>query len=187
MFTFALFNSETHIYKKMKNTIKVAVLVLIMSVAVNANAQKTGKIGHIDFGKLIEMMPGQDTVKTAMDRYGKQLQDEYTAMQTELETKYNEYVKNKDTYSPIIKSTKEKEISDLQTRMQDFQNVANQDLSDYETKLTTPFIDKAKAAINEVAKENGFSYIYNNVEGFLLYTDGGEDIMPLVKKKLNIQ
>jgi outer membrane protein len=171
----------------MKNTIKAAVLVLIMSVAMNANAQKTGKIGHIDFGKLIEMMPGQDTVKTALELYSKQLNDEYTTMQTELETKYNEYIKGKDTYPPIIKSAKEKELNDLQTRMQDFSGSAQTEMSDYETKLTTPFITKAKAAINEVAKENGFAYIYNNVEGFLLYTEGGEDIMPLVKKKLNIQ
>lgn len=171
----------------MKNTIKAVIIVLILTVTVSANAQKTGKIGHIDFGKLIEMLPGQDTVKTSMETYAKQLNDEYSSMNSELEIKYNEYVKNKDTYSAIIKSTKEKEINDLQARMQEFQGVAEKDLADYETKLTTPFIEKAKAAINEVAKENGFAYIYNNVEGFLLYTDGGEDILPLVKKKLNIQ
>lgn len=171
----------------MKNTIKAVIVVLILTISVSANAQKTGKIGHIDFGKLIEMLPGQDTVKTSMETYAKQLNDEYTSMNSELEVKYNEYVKNKDTYSAIIRSTKEKEINDLQARMQEFQGVAEKDLAEYETRLTTPFIDKAKAAINEVAKENGFAYVYNNVEGFLLYTDGGEDILPLVKKKLNIQ
>lgn len=171
----------------MKNTIKAVIVVLILTISVSANAQKTGKIGHIDFGKLIEMLPGQDTVKTSMETYAKQLNDEYTSMNSELEMKYNEYVKNKDTYSAIIRSTKEKEINDLQARMQEFQGVAEKDLAEYETRLTTPFIDKAKAAINEVAKENGFAYVYNNVEGFLLYTDGGEDILPLVKKKLNIQ
>jgi outer membrane protein len=89
--------------------------------------------------------------------------------------------------SAIIKQTKEKEIADLQSRMEAFQQSAQQDISDQETKLTTPFIEKAKKAIQDVAKENGFTYIFNNVEGFLLYNEGGEDIMPLVKKKMGIQ
>lgn len=53
-------------------------------------------------------------------------------------------------------------------------------------QLVQPLIDKAKKAIEEVAKENGFTYIIDTSSGALLYS-GGEDILPLVKKKLNLQ
>lgn len=170
----------------MKNIVKAIAVVILIAVFVPAQAQKNVKLGHVDFGKVIEQMPGQDTVKKAMERYSKTLRDQLQTMQTELETKYTDYLNNQATLSAIIKQTKEKEISDLQDRIQAFQQQASQDLQDQETKLTTPFIEKAKKAISDVAKENGFTYIFNNVEGFMLYTDGGEDVTPLVKKKLGI-
>jgi outer membrane protein len=171
----------------MKHIVKVIALAIFLIGAMNVSAQKATKFGHVDFGKLIEQMPGQDTVRTSMANYAQTLQDQYTSMQNELQTKIDEYTRTKETMSAIIKQTKEKEIADLQARMEAFQQSAQQDLTDQETKLTTPFIDKAKKAIQEVAKENGFTYIFNNVEGFILYNEGGEDVMPLVKKKLGIQ
>jgi outer membrane protein len=89
--------------------------------------------------------------------------------------------------SSIIKATKEKEITDLQDRIQAFQQSAQKDISDKQTELITPFVDKAKKAIKDVAKEGGYAYILNAVEDILLYSEGGEDVAPQVKKKLGIQ
>jgi outer membrane protein len=170
----------------MKNLLKVLAIVVLVAVAATSNAQKATKIGHIDFGKLLEQMPGQDTVKGVMEKYVQELQGQLQTMQSELEMKGADYQKNVAAMSSIIKATKEKEITDLQGRIEAFQQSAQKDITDKQTELITPFVDKAKAAIKEVAKEGGFSYIMNAVEDILLYTDGGEDIMPLVKKKLGI-
>ena len=62
-----------------------------------------------------------------------------------------------------------------------------QDLAAKEDELTRPIIDRARKAINEVAKEGGYTYIFNASEGLLLYNEGGENIMPMVKKKLGIE
>jgi outer membrane protein len=171
----------------MRNVIRIIAFAFIVFGVTTANAQNKTKLGHIDFGKLIEQLPGQDTVKTAMSKYAQSLQDTYQAMQTELQSKIDDYTRNKETFSALIKQTKEKEIADLQSRMEAFQQSAQQDMSDQESKLSAPFIDKAKKAIQDVAKENGYTYIFNNVEGLLLYNEGGDDIMLLAKKKLGIQ
>lgn len=171
----------------MKNLLKILAIVMIIAVSANVNAQKATKIGHVDFGKLLEQMPGQDTVKGVMEKYVQSLQGELQTMQSELEMKGTDYQKNAATMSSIIKATKEKEITDLQGRIEAFQQSAQQDISAKQTELITPFVDKAKQAIKDVAKEGGFSYIMNAVEDILLYSDGGEDITPLVKKKLGIQ
>lgn len=170
----------------MKNLVKVMAIVVLVAVATQVNAQKATKIGHVQFSKVLELMPGQDTVKTAMERYVKSLQDQLSVMQGELEAKATDYQKNAATLSAIIKQTKEKEITDLQQRIDAFQQSAQQDLSEQQTKLITPFIDKCKQAVNEVAKEGGFAYVLNAVDDLILYSDGGEDITPLVKKKLGI-
>lgn len=171
----------------MKNLLKILAIVMIIAVSANVNAQKATKIGHVDFGKLLEQMPGQDTVKGVMEKYVQSLQGELQTMQSELEMKGTDYQKNAATMSSIIKATKEKEITDLQGRIEAFQQSAQQDITAKQTELITPFVDKAKQAIKDVAKEGGFSYIMNAVEDILLYSDGGEDITPLVKKKLGIQ
>jgi outer membrane protein len=170
----------------MKNLLKVLAIVVLIAVAATTNAQKATKIGHVDFGKLLEQMPGQDTVKVVMEKYVQSLQSELQTMQAELEAKGAEYQKNQATFSPTIKSIKEKEITDLQGRIETFQQSAQQDISAKQTELITPFVNKARQAIKDVAKEAGFSYILNAVEDLILYSDGGEDVAPLVKKKLGI-
>ena len=53
-------------------------------------------------------------------------------------------------------------------------------------ELVQPFIEKAKAAVKEVAKENKYTYIINAIEDVVLYSEPSDDIMPLVKKRLGI-
>jgi outer membrane protein len=133
------------------------------------------------------MMPGQDSIKAAFTTYQEQLQSQFQAMQTEYETKLGDYQNNQATMSNIIKQTKEKEIVDLQRRIQEFQQTAQEDLQAKEAELTAPVIEKARNAVKEVAKENGYTFIFNSTEGLLLYSEPADDILPMVKKKLNLK
>ena len=45
---------------------------------------------------------------------------------------------------------------------------------------------KLEDAIRAVAKENGYSVIFDTSTGSTLYAAEGDDITPLVKKKLNL-
>ena len=47
-------------------------------------------------------------------------------------------------------------------------------------------IDKAKKAIEDVAKENNYNYVFDSGVGVLLYQRDSDDIMPMVKKKLGL-
>ena len=158
-----------------------------MSLAFTATAQKTQKIGHIDFQALFQIMPGQDSINKAYDTYAKGLENQLTTMQAELENKQAEYEANKATMSAIIKNTKERELQDLYNRLLEFQQQAQQDLQVYESELTKPVLEKARNAVSAVAKEQSFTYILNTSQGLVVYFDSGEDIMPLVKAKLGIQ
>jgi len=65
----------------MKNHLKVLAIVVLVAVSTTLSAQKATKIGHIDFGKLLEQMPGQDTVKVVMEKYVQDLQGQLKTMQ----------------------------------------------------------------------------------------------------------
>ena len=47
-------------------------------------------------------------------------------------------------------------------------------------------MSKARAAIEDVAKEGKFTYIFDSSMGSILYADESENVMTLVKKKLGL-
>jgi outer membrane protein len=86
----------------------------------------------------------------------------------------------------VVKASKEKELNDLNTRIQEFQQQAQTDYQKKTAELSKPVYDKAKQAIDVVAKENGFKYALDTSTGIVLYGDPADDIMALVIKKLGI-
>jgi outer membrane protein len=171
--------------KKLAKFFAVVVLIIVCSFV--SQAQNPVKIGHIDFNTLLAAMPGIDSVKIKLQTYQKTLTDQMDAMKAEFESKYLDYQSQASSMSDLIKQTKEKELSDLQGRIDAFQQKAQQDLQAKQQELVAPFIEKAKAAIKDVAKENKFTYILNAIEDVVIYKDETDDVMPLVKKKLGIQ
>jgi outer membrane protein len=164
-----------------------AIVAIIIGCSFASYAQTPIKIGYIDFNALLAGMPGIDSVKIKLQTYQKTLTDQMDAMKAEFENKYLDYQSQSSSMSDLIKQTKEKELSDLQGRIDAFQQKAQQDLQTKQQELVAPFIEKAKTAIKEVAKENKFTYVLNAIEDVVIYKDEADDVMALVKKKLGIQ
>ena len=164
-----------------------AVIALIIGCSFASHAQNQVKIGYIDFNTLLAAMPGIDSVKINLQKYQKTLTDQMDAMKAEFESKYLDYQSQASSMSDLIKQTKEKELSDLQGRIDAFRETAQQDLQSKQQELVAPFIEKAKTAIKEVAKENKYTYVLNAMEDVVIYKDETDNVMPLVKKKLGIQ
>lgn len=165
----------------------LAVVVLVIGCTFSSKAQNPVKIGYIDFNALLAVMPGIDSVKIKLQSYQKTLTDQMDAMKAEFENKYQDYQSQASSMSELIKQTKEKELTDLQGRIDAFQQKASQDLQAKQQELVAPFIDKAKAAVKDVAKEQKFTYVMNAIEDVIIYKEESDDIMTLVKKKLGIQ
>lgn len=168
----------------MKNIAKLVVVsVVVLMSSFTANAQK---VAHIDLDSLISIMPESKTAQQAVQDYAKQLEQQVVAMQTELQTKYEEYQKSAPDMAPIIKQNKEKELNDLNQRIQDFQQQAQVDYQNKSAELSKPVYEKAKKAIDQVAKENGYKYVLDTSTGLVLYNEPADDIIGLVVKKLGI-
>lgn len=108
-------------------------------------------------------------------------------MQQELETKYNRYQERQEGWSQQIRESEMNQIQDMNKRIMEYQQSAQKQLQDRNEELFKPIVDRAKAAIAEVAKENGYSYIFDSAVGALLYQEDSDDILPLVKKKLGLK
>jgi len=118
------------------------------------------------------------------------LRDEMFRMQQELENKYKEYVSKRDSLSEIVRVAKETDIQDLQQRIQNFNQVATQQLQQKQNEMLRPIFEKAQKAVADVAKEKGLIYVFDvsGELGTVLYKSNESlDVLPLAKTKLGIK
>ena len=165
----------------------IVVLIALLAFGGSAMAQKNIKLGHINSNDLMQIMPGRDTAMALLQKEVEDLQAEMEAMKKEYETRVNDYLAKKDQLSELIRKTKESDIQAMGARIEEFQANAQKLLEERQEALLKPIIDRAKAAIEEVGKENGYTYIFDAGVGTVLYSQDSDDIMPLVKKKLGLK
>ncbi len=170
----------------MKKLFKVALVAVSLMFAGNfAHAQS--KIGYLNFQLLIQQMPEAKTIKSQIDIYQKQFIDQLTTMNNELQTKGQAYQKEQATMTDAIRTAKQTELQDIQKRMQDYQNNAQQQVDAKTNELSKPLIDKARAAVAEVAKEKGYDYVLDSSQTTLIVSPATSDMMDASKAKLGIK
>lgn len=169
----------------MKKFLKHLFVIAIIACAPAANAQK---FAHCDLDSLLGMMPEMTKANADAAAFYDDLAKQMQQMQTELETKSKDYDANSATWSPSIKKLKEDELNSLNQRIQGFQMQAQSDFNAKKTELLKPIYDKINKAIKDLAKEKGYKYVFDSSKtaAMLLYADPADDIMPLLKVKLNI-
>ncbi|MDP3463112.1 MAG: OmpH family outer membrane protein [Bacteroidales bacterium] len=171
----------------MKTLTRVLLFAALLMIGTAANAQSL-KIGYIDSNEVMNMMPERDSIEVSLMKFEQQLERELRAMATEYQSKITDYQNNMATMSNLIKQSKEKEITDLQTRIQEFQQNADQEFSDKRIELLNPLINKVKKAIEDVGKEQNFTYILDSATGVILHMGpNAENVLPLVKAKLKLK
>ena len=161
-------------------------LAVIIAVSVcSLHAQSQGKHGHVNSSEILQAMPGVDSLQIKLNAFKTELEELYTGMVEEFQAKKDKFDREAGTMSSSVRQIREKELVDLQTRIQEFQYGVQDDLEEKQYELAKPFQDKIQEAISQVAKENGFAYIFDTQ--ILLFYDNGTDVTPLVKAKLGIK
>lgn len=170
----------------MKQFITLAILASAM-IWNPAMAQKSNKFGHINSAELLGLMPERKAAAAKMDSITKDVEKQLQEMMTEYRAKQEKYSSEAPKLSELIKKDKEEELTSLGTRIQNFQQQAQQSLEQQEQALIEPIVNKAKKAIEQVAKENGYTYIFDTSAGSLLFWEESDNVLASVKKKLNLQ
>ncbi len=164
--------------------ITLSLFIALATIGINSkiNAQK---IAHLRVDSLLTLMPEAKKAETLAQDFLKQFEKEIASMNTEFQTKYGDYMANQATYSDLIRKNKEEELQTLQQRIEAFKEQAQQEYQNKNAELSKPIYDKAKKAIDAVAKENGYKYVLDTSSGVVLYSEPSDDILQLVKKKLD--
>jgi outer membrane protein len=167
--------------KKMK---KILILSMLCLFAVNSYSQN--KLGYIDSQELLLLMPERKTAEEEVQTFAKSLESQLQAMTAEYQQSVQEYQSNESTYTDLVKQDKVTEITGLEQRIQSFHQNAQQALQAKEQELLEPILQKARTAIEDVASEGNYTYIFDKSVGSILFAKESENILQLVKKKLNL-
>ena len=158
-------------------------LMVFVGFILTAQAQK---FGYLNSNELLAMMPESIEMQNELQTYAKGLESQLSAMQAEYEKKVVEYQQNETSYTDVIKEDKIREIESIQQRVVEFQKNAQQSLSEKEAELFTPIREKAMMAIDNVAKEGNYTFIFDSGAGSFLYAAESENVLSLVKSKLGL-
>lgn len=163
-------------------------LLLIAAAAIvsfSASAQNL-KFAHVNYTELVQLMPEADQARAQMNAQSQEFEETYQSMIDEFQTKYSQYQQKASTWTAAIKESKEKELSEIQARIQEFQSTASAELQESQNALMAPIQQKALDTVSKLAKDGGYIYVFE--QGSMLYINDAlsTDLTPAARKALNI-
>lgn len=176
----------------MKHLLKSVLVAAGLFLTVGAvNAQQ--KIGHVNSQEILFLMPEYKTANQALETFVGTKRTEIQQMDAERQKKITAFMDKQKTRSEANKETVDQELQTLSTeiqqmegRMGEVQQKAEQEVGAKREEVFQPVFEKAEKAIQAVAKEKGYAYILDIAQQSVLYFEGGDDISAAVKTKLGI-
>ncbi|MBQ2423838.1 MAG: OmpH family outer membrane protein [Alistipes sp.] len=167
----------------MKKILKLTLVLAMVFCSADAFAQK---LASVNTQEIFAVMPETKEMQTQLDAFGKELQEQLEAIQVEFNNRLAEFEKNQATMNPTVKQMKQSELSGLQERYGQFQQIAQQDFAKKQQELAAPIQQKLDAAIEKVAKAAGYAAVFDAMA--FVYSDAAQvvNINAAVKKELGI-
>ena len=162
--------------------------IVLAAVAILASLglQAQPKFAHVNFSELVQLMPEADQARATMAASSKEAQETLQAMQEEINNKYTQYEQKVSTWSPAIRESKEKELTDLNRRAQEFYQNIQQELQQQQEQLMAPIYQKAQEAVSKLAKEGGYVYVFDRQSILFIDDTQSTDLTPAARKDLGI-
>jgi outer membrane protein len=168
----------------MKRILKISLLLIaLVSMAGVAQAQK---FGYVNSAAILAEMPKVKQADANLEALQKQLENKGKQMVE----KYQQDVmalQQRVERGELSPKQQEEEGQKLQERQNEIAQYRQESLAQLEEKRNNelkPIYDEINAAIEAVAKENGYTFIFE--QGVLLYADESLDVSNLVKAKLGM-
>ncbi|MCP3928337.1 MAG: OmpH family outer membrane protein [Bacteroidetes bacterium] len=171
----------------MKSIIKTGILLIaIFSFASTVQAQK---FGYVNSAAILAELPEVKQADANLEALQKQLQKKGQGM-VELLQKDYVAIQQKIERGELSPKQQEEEGKKLETRQQEIQKFdqkMQQSIMTKREELLKPILDRVNTAIQDVAKEDGFQFIFDYSAGIILYAEESQDVSTKVKAKLGIK
>lgn len=153
------------------------------SPAFSADVKSEPKIGYVDMQKAIQETTTGKTAK-------KELEKEFNSKKVELQKKEADLKKMDEDLrkksSALSEEVRSKKMQELQGEAMKFQREVGEsqlNIQKKERELTQPILEKLQAALEKVAKEGGYTMVFEKGEQSVLYAKKDLDLTDALVKE----
>lgn len=149
-------------------------------------AQPVLRFGYFSFEQVFHTMPGYAIAKHNMDELRGKYDEETKRVETEFNSKYEEFLDGQRSYAKSILEKRQAELRELMEKNIAFKAEAARLLKKAEKEAYAPLKAKMNAALQQIGKENGFAFILNTDNNATPYLSAemGVDITETLKEKI---
>lgn len=138
------------------------------------------KVGYIDSKKIIDGMQDSRDAKARLDNQVTEWQTELKVLEDSLQNMKDDFEKKKLILTDQLKEQTETQIKNLETRVINFRTEKFGENGEYfqkQTEFMKPVLDKVFKAIEIVAKDGNYDYVFDrSSEIMLLYVNENYDL-----------
>jgi outer membrane protein len=165
------------------NKIKILLIAAAISISSAALAQKTG---YISVDQVIGIMPEVAKIDTLMQRYqADTINTEFSALIEQYNYKDSILTKTDTTKMPTsLRKQYRSDLEGITYQVQNWQAISQQAYQQKQNQLLAPVYRKVMTAIQAVAKEKGYTYVYD--KQVLILGPNADDLLPAVAAKLKV-
>ncbi|KPJ50886.1 hypothetical protein AMJ40_01420 [candidate division TA06 bacterium DG_26] len=146
------------------------------------------KIGYIDSAKILQEYKGMESIKKQFDREQAEWQKTAEEMLRELENLKRELENQRVMLTKEALERKEEEVRSKQREYEEFlQQIWGPGgrAAQKDAELTKPVVDKINSVLEQLAKDEGFTMIFDIAAGSVVYAKDGLDLTDMVLEELN--
>lgn len=180
-----IINTLTLNILKMKQ-FKTLLIAVALTLGATAFTNAQSKISHVASQELVQTLPAYKDAMAQLEKLQKTYDAEIRDMMTEAQKTMQRYESEAPTKTEEENSKRAQELQSTQRRIQEHGQNAQQDLQKKELDLLKPVYEKARVAIQKVARAKGFDYVLDSSNGSGVIMADGYDLMADVKKELGL-
>lgn len=166
---------------------KSCLLLIVLFFVFSEKGFAQQKYGHINSSDILDAMPEYKQMNTTIEGKKKQYAYQLQKMYEDYQRKTKEVNDYGISMMEAVREERLKEIDSLQQAISGFEGSAQGEVEKLQMKLMKPLNDKYLKVVQAVAKENGYTYIFDIATGSIAYhPENTGDVTDLVKKKMGI-
>jgi outer membrane protein len=131
-------------------------------------------------------MPEMKAAQNQLEKLTKTYQADLQTMATELQNKMKQYQAEAATKTDDVNGQRAQEVQSMRDNVMKYEQNAQQEMAKRQEGLIKPIMEKARVAIQKVARAKGYQYVIDSTAGSGLILADGPNLLNDVKKELGM-
>ncbi len=166
---------------------KIKFLFIAAAIIFTSGAAMAQKTGYISLDQIIGIMPEVSKIDSQMQAYQRDsINQEYVSMYEQYGYYDSLLTKTDTTKMPVsLRKQYRTDRDNIAYQISNWQSIAQNAYQSKQNELLAPVYRRVMTAVQTVAKEKGYTYVYD--KSVLIVGPNGDDLLPAVAAKLNVK